>query len=172
MIDIDDLISFSNKWVYIALLTNAITGFIGINIYDNIRIMRLSEPKCIKYFILLGLLFFTDLLIYIISIRKCPHEFISYFFSIYLPLPAFFGIIVLLIRGAVSVLKTHKWKIETICEYLPYMFLAIGLKICFAFAYGSLCAVFWILLDFIMTLIKMFSLTESLELSYNSKKQD
>lgn len=169
MIEIDDLITFSNIWFYIAFISVSFFGIIDLIIYNKIRESNITKQNALRYFVLLCVFYFTDLSIYIIAIRKCPHTFISYFFSIYLPLPALLLIAITSIFAAFSIINKYKWKIQSICAYLPYSFLLIGIKVSFALAYGSLCAVIWILTDFVFSLCKMFSLTEVYELYYEKK---
>lgn len=169
MIEFVDLITLSNRWFYIAFISPIAFGIADFQMYNKIRSSKTNPGQSIKYFVFLFLFYLFDLSIFIISIKKCPHTFISYFFSIYIPLPTLFFVIISSLSASAKVIKKRNWKIEAICDFLPYSFLMVGIKISFALAYGSICGVIWILIDIIMTLCKMFSLTETLEL-YNEKK--
>lgn len=169
MIEIDELVTLTNKWFYIAILSVIVFGIIDLIIYDKIRGSKINKQSGFKYFVLLFLSYISDLFIFIFSIKKCPHTFISYLFSIYIPLPTLFFIIIASISAAINVIKKYDWKIEAICDFLPYSFLIIGIKACFSLAYGSLCGLIWILVDIIITLSKMFTLTETFELYYEKK---
>lgn len=168
MLDIDDLIDLLNWQFYLPIVSTVLSAFIGIYIYSRIYQSKNSSSNII-YFIALILIFFADLTIYIVIIRICSHKFISYFFSIYLPLPLLFITIIVVINSGIKTIKKFKWTMEAISNYASQLFIVVTIKCCFALAYGSANAIIWIFIDYIATLAKIMSISDQFELSYDKK---
>lgn len=168
MLDIDDLIDFTNKWFYIAILSVILFGYFQLKVCSHLSVIRHDRTFQIICFLLLFTFYLIDLVIYIVAIKKCPHTFINNFFSVYIPLFSLFSIIITCIIEAFKTIAKYGWTLESVLEYSPWSFLLVGIKISFALVYGSLCAILWILFDFVMALGKMMIFTD--EVRYSDKK--
>lgn len=169
MLDIDDLIDLTSMWFYIPIISVLLFGLIGIFINSRIYNNKSNEKLNVLLFIILLAGFLLDLSIYIVSIRKCSHIFISYFFSIYMPLLLVFITIINSIFSIFKSINKFRWTIEAIVDFIPQSFFVITIKICFGLAYGSLSSIIWILFDFIITLVKTLFISERFEITYDKK---
>lgn len=169
MLDIDDFVDLTNWQFYIPIISAILVGCIGIIIYSKILQNNTNQGMNIIYFAILILLFFADLAAYIISIRICSHRFISYFFSIYLPLPLLFITIFFVIYSGIKSIKKFKWTIQAINDFSSQLFIIVSIKCCFLLAYGSISAIIWIFTDYLVTLAKVMYIAQKFELSYDKK---
>ena len=169
MLDIDDLVDMTTWWFYIPIISVVLIGLTGMAIHSRIFQNKTNQTKNILYFIILIILFLVDLIIYIYSIRICPHKFISYLFSIYIPIPLLFVTIALVVISGIKSIKKFKYTIEAINNLAFQLFLIVSIKCSFALAYGSLSAIIWIFADYIVTLGKFMVISDKYDASYDKK---
>ena len=171
MLDIDDLIDFKNKWFYLAIATTLLTSILGINIsskVENFKNNLMARRIC---FVFLFLFFVIDNVVSIIAIIKCPHAFISYFWSVYLPL--FLLPITVIGCGIDIIIKLAKYGCTSmfLSKIDNQMLFLVFIKVSYALAYGSIFSIIWILIDYMMVVFKLMLIPDPYDYDYEKKNK-
>ncbi|OHT07979.1 hypothetical protein TRFO_23680 [Tritrichomonas foetus] len=171
MLLIEDLVDFTNAWFYVGILCPLFLGLLGVSIHTRISEVKYSVLTRKIYFLALFLLLFIDNIVFILSVKYCPHAFISYLWSIYVPLIVLFLTIIFCSIFAIKSLSKYGFTIHALNDMNGIFFFVIGTKISYCLAYGSLCGIIWILVDFILTLVKLLLIPESFGIAYEDNKK-